>query len=179
MNKHQVIDITAKILGIYMAVEAVLSFKNFFWAISIGGSGDTQNITGILISSLFSFTLFAIVAYYLIRKSDKIADKVLVSEEDQNKIELNISQSFMLDLAIIIIGGVLLAFALPQLAYSLYRLLLYFLKSNSAYFSWGNDTIVILQAIIGFYAITNYPKIRKWIVRYQDKNDVIIDEDNK
>jgi len=173
MNKHQVIDVAAKILGIYMAVQAILSLKNLFWVISLGSAGDTDYILEMLLSSLFSFTLFAIVAYYLIRKSGKIANKVLAQDEDKEKIQLNIDRLFLLDLGIIIIGGVLLSFTLPQ--YSIYTLFFHFVKDSVPYYNWGNDTIVILQVILGFFAITNYSKIRKWIVRYQDKNDVMIE----
>ncbi len=175
MNKHQIIDVTAKILGIYMAVEAILSLKNLFWVISLGSAGDTDYIVEMLLSSLFSFTLFMIVAYYLIRKSGKIANKVLANDEDKEKIQLNIDRLFLLDLGVVIIGGVLLSFAIPQLAYSIYTLSFHFVKDSGHYFNWGNDTIVFLQAILGFFAITNYTRIRKWIVRYQDKNDVAVE----
>ena len=152
-----------KIFGLYAIYRAGLLLPDFFSIIYY----KTFLLIQILIFASF-FVFFGTLGYFSVLKTNLIIDKLRLthglSDEPMN---INIHRSSLLKIAIIVIGGLLVADSLPLLFSNLFQ---YFQNTN--YFSKFKDNrssplvvLYLLKVIVGSFMVADSRLVVNFIER--------------
>lgn len=132
MTPRSLFNIVLKILGLFLFKEIILLLPQIFnvFYFVITGSPFSQ-AAWVLFTTLLTIVLYWIAGYFLIFKSERIINEFKLDKGfDQETIPLNIHRSTILSISVIIIGGILIANALPEFCQNVYQ---YYLKIRYYY----------------------------------------------
>jgi hypothetical protein len=126
MKKSDVYEITIKILGIYLLVADISKLPGLLTFIrghdsSMNADQGIEQINLLWINGL-SFALLLILAVFLIAKTKFITQLVTNAADKQENVKLFADKKVIYEIALIIIGGLLIVNTLPDLIYRLYNL---------------------------------------------------------
>lgn len=126
MKKSDVYEITIKILGIYLLVADISKLPGLLTFFSSHGGNmnaeqGAEQINALLINCL-SFVLLFILAIFLIAKTKFITRVVTSSADYQENAKLFADRKVIYEMALLIIGGLLIVNTLPDLIYRIYNL---------------------------------------------------------
>lgn len=172
MTIRTLFNIILKILGIFF-IKDFLSlipqlFSVFLFVTKADSVGDA---IWTFVFSLLMLFIYGLVSYYLIAKSNLIIDKLELDKGfDQDSIALNVHRSTILSIAVIVIGGLLVADEIPNFFRKLY---LYFQEKRMTY-GQTNPTIsysVIsgVKIAVGLFLMTGQRQIVNFIERQRKK----------
>jgi hypothetical protein len=133
MSVKTLLNIVLKVLGILFMGDFIViipQFLSLFSMIINFGEGFT-----IFLSTILSVLAYGLVAYFLIFRTSWLIEKLRLDQDiEEDNVSINIKQSTLLSICIIIVAMVLILDAIPNLFRQLY---LYFeyLKNKGNYLS--------------------------------------------
>ena len=165
-------SILLKILGIYVVLESISVFPQFFSSVYYIFQNDSANDTIEII--FYSFTilgLYVFILWLFVYRTSWLIDKLKLEKGfEEEQINLNIKGSTILNIAIIIIGGLMLVESLPIFCKSMFQ----FFQQKSLFKDYPDTGWIItyfLKAIIGYLLMNN----SKYVVsRIQKQNSKTI-----
>ena len=161
-----------KIFGLYAIWQSILILPQFFSITYLSVENKTVFLVQILILLIY-LVLYAALGYYCVYKTKLVIDKLkLENGFNDEVININIHRSSLLKIAIIIVGGIMLADSLPLLTSNLFQ---YF--QNSAYSSKFKDNrysplviLYMLKVVIGYFMVADNRLIVNFIERKRKIN---------
>ena len=132
MTPRSLFNIILKVLGIFFIKdilgEVARFLSDFMYMIK---SGSYESSLWLLIFTLLILVIYACVIYYLVFKTEYVIEWLKLDRGfDEETIPLNIHRSTILSIAIIVIGGLLIANEIPNFCRLLYA---YYLQSKQPY----------------------------------------------
>jgi hypothetical protein len=126
MKKSDVYEITIKILGIYLLVADISKLPGLLTFLrghgsEINAEQGIEQVNLLWINGL-SFALLLILAIFLIAKTKFITRLVTNVSDQQENVKLFADRKVIYEIALVIIGGLLIVNSLPDLVYRLYNL---------------------------------------------------------
>jgi hypothetical protein len=126
MKKSDLYEIIIKVLGIYLLVADISKLPGLLTFLSAHGGNmnaapEAEQISDLWINSL-QFILLCILAVFLIAKTKFITRLVTNTADYQDNVKLFADRKVIYEIALLIIGGLLIANTLPDLIYRIYNL---------------------------------------------------------
>lgn len=172
MTLRTFFNITLKILGIFFIKDFLALIPQLFSAFVFVTKADSVgDAIWTLVFTLLILFIYGLVSYYLIAKSNLIIDKLELDKGfDQDNIALNVHRSTILSIAVIVIGGLLVADEIPNFCRQLY---LYFQEKRMTH-GLTNPTIsysVIsgVKIAVGLFLMAGQRQIVNLIERQRKK----------
>lgn len=181
MTPRSLFLIVLKIIGILFIKDILDIMPQFVYNISTLTQLNPSDSIWSIIFSFFTIVVYIYVANYFIFKTDVLIDKLKLDKNfGQNNFPLNIHRSTILNIVIIIIGGLLIADNIPLLCRSVY---LYFQNKsiNNAYskpIDYSFIVIYSVKIIVGLILIGNHQLFVNYIERKR-KRPAILNETNE
>ncbi|WP_295718570.1 hypothetical protein [Mucilaginibacter sp.] len=126
MKKSDIYEITIKILGVYLLVSNLSKVPGFFTFLKSFGAissadhaGEQMNLFWLNIAN---FVLMLAFSIFLIAGTRFITRLVTTTADKQENVKLFADRKVIYEIALIIIGGLLIVNSLPDLLYRLYNL---------------------------------------------------------
>jgi hypothetical protein len=127
MKKSDIYEITIKILGIYLLVAdisklpSLLTFVQNHGAVAMTTEQGSEQSNLLWINGL-SFLVLMVFAIFLIAGSKFITRLVTVRADREESVKLFADRKVIYEIALLIIGGLLIVNTLPDMLYRLYNL---------------------------------------------------------
>ena len=174
MTPRSLFTIILKIIGLFLIKEFLVSLASL---VSIGFSFAYRydDLAGggiwVILASLLVVFAYGFIAHYLIFRTEYVLDKLKLADGfDQDEFPLNIHRSTILSIAVIVIGGYMVASEIPNFCR---QILLYFQQRRMAY---GVDdpslSYVILsgvQIVVGLFLMAGQRHVVNLIERQRKK----------
>lgn len=174
MKKSDLYDIAIKLFGIGLLIETISMLKDFFMFVglqlSMSDSEVVRSQTNALIYGYAaSIAVALIVAFLLIFQSRWIARKTFRSA-DNPPVDFTIDKRSGLEIAFVVIGGLMITKAVSALGYQLIRLS-NVIQSEFSQENKGFDQIIwqLVLIIIGFFVIAGRKSIAGYFVRRDER----------
>jgi hypothetical protein len=126
MKKSDIYEITIKILGVYLLVSNLSKVPGFFTFLKSFGAissadhaGEQMNLFWLNIAN---FVLMLAFSIFLIAGTRFITRLITTTADRQENVKLFADRKVIYEIALIIIGGLLIVNSLPDLLYRLYNL---------------------------------------------------------
>ena len=171
MKKSEIIDLAIKILGIHVIIVGLLYLKDLHYLKSLFTKYDNSSIDSLaLILFLGGGIITFTIGYLLIFKS-KFVTSILSKDDSDFQIGSNINYEKTLDLALILIGVIILIFRFPGFISTIYRFISYlFGNMRNPYDFLMQDIGYFIHYLFCYILITNSKSISKWIIKTNRKN---------
>ena len=164
-----------KIFGLYLVWQIISFLPTFVSWINYLGSADAKSLLIAIIILCLILGFFILVARYSIFKTDWIIEKLKLEKGfADDRIEINIHRSSLLSIAIIVLGGLLLADGLPMFGYNVFTYIKY---SNEYQYKgiWDNRNTPalvssLLKVLIGYFMVADSRLIVNFIERKRKKS---------
>lgn len=117
MSIRTLLGIVLKVLGLLFIKDILGLLPQFLWLLSYEWNNNmTMELVWPLSTNLFMLFVYTVAAYYLIWKTEHTIDRLKLLEGfTEETIALNMHRSTVLSIAIIVIGGLMLATEIPNL----------------------------------------------------------------
>ena len=161
-----------KILGISLVLGSLTVIPQFLSALPFFGHNYNDNFYGaglLLLFLLLTIALYILVLWLFVFKTAWLIDKLHLDKGfTEERIELNISQSTVFTIAVIVVGGLIFVDSFPQLC----RQTFVFFQEKNLFREDPNSGWIIFQlvkTILGYLLMTNSQLVIKFIDRETDK----------
>jgi len=159
MKKSDIYEIAVKILGLYLVIYLISMFQQFVGSLLILFSGqhgfsnnDSIGFLNLLITLVY-WALYIGFIYLLLFKTKWIVKKICVESDYAENAQLFADKKTIFEIALLIIGGVMVVSALPDLGYRIYDFFMTFrtmglnisIKNNET----RNTVTSIIKLVIG------------------------------
>jgi hypothetical protein len=161
-----------KILGIWIILSSMITVPEFLTAIAYFGKvGGAEGVIIWILLLILVIALFAAILKLFVFKTDWVIDKLKLDKDfTEEKIDLNIHRSTILNIAIIVIGGLMFIDGLPLLIKDLFQY--YQEKDAFSRFTQNPKTgwiiYYIIKVVIG-YLLMIYSKVVVNLIERQRK----------
>jgi len=172
MTPRSLFNVILKILGIFLIKDLLFIIPQFIIAIIPNGSSSTSvmEIIGFLSIDLIVLSACAFLPYFLIFKTEVVVEKLkLYKGFDQETIPMNIHRSTIINISIIIIGGLLISEQIPTCLHQVY---VYFQEKKLYNQKAPNPVYIYLSLVkiaIGLFLITGQRQIVNFIEKQRKK----------
>ena len=157
-----------KILGISLVLGSLTVIPQIVSVFSFLGHNYNDNSYGfglLLVLLLLTIALYIFILWLFVFKTAWLIDKLHLDKGfTEEKIELNIKQSTVLSIAVIVVGGLMFVDSFPQLCKQIF---VYF-QQNNLFKDDPNSGWIIFQfvkTILGYLLMTNSQLVTKFIDR--------------
>jgi hypothetical protein len=160
--------IILKILGFYIFLQLLYLLPQLFTTITYLSEQQSSISFGMVAQSSFAISVYLFMIIAFVFRTDWLIDVLRLNKAiTEEKLELNIHRSTVLQIAIIVTGGLLLVDSLPLLLRGLFN---YYQEINvsSGFKSYSKGSVIVLQLIkvlISFFMITSSRLILNFIER--------------
>ena len=169
MTPRTLFNIILKVLGIFFIRDFLAMVPELLSFIDLFKSPEAPDVLWTFVSAVFTFSVYWIVSYYLIFRSELIIDKFKLDKGfNQTTIPVNTHQSTILSISIMVIGGVMVINGIPDLCRQFYLYLLdkkvNYSQTNRdiSFFALSASKIIIGLLLINYQKkIVNYLESRK------------------
>jgi hypothetical protein len=177
MTPRSLFSILLKILGIFFIKDFLVAVPQLIPVIIyLTKSGLVAEAVGALVTMLVVLVIYALISYFLVLKTGYIIDKMLLDKGfDQQTISLDIRYTTVVSIAIIIIGGLMVADEIPNYC----RLLFSYVQERRSTMVYGQRIpatgsisqttgyIIVsgIKIVIGLLLMSGQKKIVKWLDR--------------
>src|SRR5437868_3654116 len=124
MTIRDLFNIILKILGIFFIKDILATVPQLLSVFAVLSYPTNVQVSGAVftfIAILLMLLIYILICYYLVFRTNFIIDKLKLDRGfDQNTIPLNIHRSTILSIAIIVIGGLMVADETPNLCRQLF-----------------------------------------------------------
>ncbi|GEM_PF-323412 len=159
--------IMIKILGIWLGLGFLAIIPQFISALTYFGSNRNDNLFAIgYVVTLFLLTIgiYTLILRLFVFKTAWLIDKLHLDKGfEEEKFEMNVPHLTVLNIAIIVIGGIVFVDGLPQL----FRQAFVFLQQDNRFGESSNSGWIIFyiaKTILGYLLMTN----SQFVVRFID-----------
>lgn len=156
-------NILFKILGLWLVLNGLYLIPSYISSSAIifnSGAGDAVLIA--LIFVIIAFVYLFIIRLFIFN-TNKVIDKLKLADSiDEKRIDLNISYTKLLTIAIIIIGAIILIESLPLLVLEMIQFFQQKLVMRE-YPDTGWMIFYVVKSVIGYLLITNNKRIVSYI----------------
>lgn len=153
-----------KILGIWLVLDCFsIIAQGISTVIFTNSDDDLEIFGGILISIMMTLGIYVFILWLFVFKTSWIIDQLNLEKGfTEEKIELNIERSTILNIAIIVIGGLMFINALPEFCM---QILNYIQQKNMLIESVSAGWIFfhLVEIIIGYLLMTKSQNVVKFI----------------
>ncbi|MGZ5242707.1 MAG: hypothetical protein ACXWW0_02420, partial [Bacteroidia bacterium] len=160
--------------GLWLLYSSVLLIPQYFSLLfSSPPFEDAVFYIGLLSLGSFVFIVFLILRF-LVLKPNIIINRLKLDEGfEEEKFELNISSSSVISIAVIVIGGIMIADSLPDLMRQIYN---YFQMQSTGGFPAEHNPagwiiFHFIKILIGYFLITNHAVIANYVQSKKTKTD--------
>jgi len=166
-------SVLIKLIGLYLIWQLLIllpSIISIFAAARIYGDGSSI-IPDIILRTVHILVIIFIIRSCLFRTDDVIIKLRLMKGNEDERIEVNIHRSSLLKIAIIVLGGLLLADSTPFLGFQLIsyfentQVKLSFIENRASPYLVAE----LLKVIIGYFMVTDSRLIVNFIERKRKK----------
>ena len=156
--------ILLKIVGLFILFSCISIIPQFYSTISfIDGNLNIENLLLIWLMLIASIVVYIIIIRLFLFKTEWLVEKLKLGKNfNEERIDLNIKSSTVLTIAIIVIGGLMLAESLPNFCSGLFN----FLQQKTLFKDYLDSHWLIyhfLKIIIGYLLLTNGKRLTKYI----------------
>jgi hypothetical protein len=148
--------ILLKILGIWLVIDSFVVIPQFFSALFLSMSYNTEmNVLITLGAMLLTITIFIFILYLFVFRTEWLIRKLKLEKGfAEERLELNLQQSSVLSIAIIVIGGIMLVESLPDFCRHVF---MFYQENNQFKDSPSGASILFygLKALAGYLLMTN------------------------
>ncbi len=161
--------ILIKILGLSILFSSLTVIPQFFSTLysTFQNGNNYTEISFFLILILF---IYLLILRFFVFKPEWIIDKLKLEKNIEERINLNIKASTILNISIAVIGGVMLAGSIPMLCETLFE----FFRQSSLFIDFENSKWIVayfLKSLIGYLLFTNSKTVTKLIFKQADEID--------
>jgi len=166
MTTRSLFNIILKILGLFFIQDILATLPQLLSIILYLTKTDTiGEVIWSFLTTLMILFVYCVISFYLIFRSELIIDKLKLDKGfDQEIIPLNIHRSTILSIAVIVIGGLLVADEIPTF---FYRLTTYFQEKRMTYGQTDPTVAYIVLAgakvLVGLLLMINQKRIVNFI----------------
>jgi hypothetical protein len=160
--------ILLKIIGLYIFLQAFYVLPQLFITITYLSEQHGSLAFGIIAQFLFAISVYLFMIIAFIFRTDWLINALRLNKSiTEEKLELNIHRSTVLQIAIIVTGGLLLVDSLPLLLRGLFN---YYqdinLYSGFKRYPKGGDVILqLVKVLVSFFMVTSSRLIVNFIER--------------
>ncbi|WP_259068272.1 hypothetical protein HDF24_08685 [Mucilaginibacter sp. X4EP1] len=168
-----------KIFALYLIWQILTIIPSFVSNLISSVSQDKGALFTVFAGALFVVLLFTAIVRYCLFQTDRVIDKLHLEKGfPDEKLEINIHRSSLLSIAIIILGGVMLADALPLLIANIFSYIQG--SDNTIKFRDNHATPYLiayfLKVVIGYFLVADSRLVVNFIERKRKKS-IIAAED--
>jgi uncharacterized membrane protein YidH (DUF202 family) len=170
MTPRTLFTILIKIFGISLLMDALTIIPQFLGTAStIGQSYSTDSLAIFLIIIVLVLIIMAIYLLFIracLFKTDFIINKLSLDKHfTEEKFEINVDHTTILPIAIIVIGGLLIIDALPDLCRELFSYIQQQRQEGQGFANPSLSWIIFfsIKLSIGYLLISNNKRLTKWI----------------
>lgn len=161
--------ILIKILGLSILLSSLTVIPQFFSTIysTFQNGNNYTEISFFLILILF---IYLLILRLFVLNPEWIIDKLKLEKNIEERIELNIKASTILNISVAVIGGLMLAGSIPMLCETLFD----FFRQSSLFIDFENSKWIVayfLKSLIGYLLFTNSKAVTKFIFKQADETD--------
>jgi hypothetical protein len=161
--------ILIKILGLSILLSSLTVIPQFFSTLySTFQNGN--NYTEILFFLILILFIYLLILRLFVLNPEWIIDKLKLEKNIEERIELNIKASTILNISVAVIGGLMLAGSIPMLCETLFD----FFRQSSLFIDFENSKWIVayfLKSLIGYLLFTNSKAVTKLIFKQADETD--------
>ena len=180
MKKSDIYEVTIKILGLYLAVSCfsifgslILGLSQFIYVSGSDFNGNTKSNFNLGDIVLFLGEAAFILVYLrilriMIFKTKTIVKKITVDSDYEENAKLFAEKQTVLEIALMIIGGISVVWAIPEIGNKIYLLLSRSYKSNN-YVSYFISTLI--QLVLGILIFLDAKPLAKYFLRDKKAED--------
>ena len=162
-----------KIFGLYLVWQTLIILPSFFSTlIFMSTSGDKTSLFTTFSAILFIVCFFIAILRYCIFKTDWVIEKLQLEKGlGEEKLEINIHRSSLLGIAIIVLGGLMLADGLPLLVYYSFQ----YVQHDNTYTKLVDNRSTpwlvtnFLKIVLGYFMVSDSRLIVNFIERKRKK----------
>jgi len=170
-----------KAFGLYLTWQTLIIIPSFFSAlIYVNSTPDKSDWLPTISVTVLIILIFISVLRFCIFKSEWVIEKLSLTKGfADEKIDINIHRSSLLSIAIIVLGGLMLADGLPLLIFNIFD----YIQHNSSYDSFSKNRYSpyiisnLVKVIIGYFMIADSRLIINFIERKRKK--AVINEESE
>ena len=126
MKKSDIYEITIKILGVYLLVSNLSKVPGFFTFLktfsAISGADHATEQMNLFWLNIINFAFMLALSIFLIAGTKLITRLITNSADKQENVKLFADRKVIYEIALIIIGGLLIVNTVPDLLYRLYNI---------------------------------------------------------
>lgn len=172
-----------KIFGLYLIWQILTLLPSFFSTlVFMFRNDDKLSVFTTLCAIVVIGCTFALIFRLCLFKTDFLIEKLRLNKgfEDEH-ININIHRSSLLSMAIIVIGGLMLADGVPLLVYDGFQ----YIQRDSAYATFGRNPSSpwlitnFIKVIIGYFMVTDSRLIMNFIERKRKKAQITSEETDR
>ena len=156
--------ILIKIIGLWLLFECLSLLPQFFSAFTFtNGTLDTEFIFAVWAMLIGVAIIYILLVRLFIFKSDWLIEKLKLTDNfNEESIDVNIKSTTVLSIAIIVMGGIILASSIPAFL----SLLFEYYQRRTTFMEYKETSWLIfhfIKIIIGYLLLTNSKIITQYI----------------
>ncbi|MFI5136563.1 MAG: hypothetical protein ACHQIM_01965 [Sphingobacteriales bacterium] len=167
-----------KIFSLYLIWQTLVILPSFFSTLIFVGGQDKITMFTTVSAIVFIALFFIFIIRYCLFQTDRVIDKLHLEKGfPDEKLEINIHRSSLLSIAIIILGGLMLADGLPLLVYHAF----YYIQRSDAFIKFQDNRATpylvsnFLKVLFGYFMVADNRLIVNFIERKRKKTATNID----
>jgi signal transduction histidine kinase len=169
-----------KIFALYLIWQILVFVPSLISTITYSNGQDSKSIFYIVTFFVFIGLFFYFIIDYCLFQTDKVINKLRLTKGfTDEKLEINIHRSSLLTIAVIVLGGLMLANSLPSLISNM----LFYVERNDASTKFRDNPatryviVDFLKVVIGYFMLADSRLIVNFIERKRKKSVVTVEED--
>ena len=156
--------ILLKIVGLILLFSCISIIPQFYSTLSFSnGDLNTESLILIWLMCIVSIIIYIIIIRLFLFKTEWLVEKLKLEKNfNEERIDLNIKTSTVLTVAIIVIGGLMIAESLPNFCSRLFN----FLQQEMLFKDYPDSSWLVyhfLKIIIGHLLLTNGKRLAEYI----------------
>jgi len=161
-----------KIIGIWLVLDSVTVVSQFFSTLIFMFSNDSYEDSIItLLLLVFTIAIYIFILRLFVFKTEWLINKLHLDKGfNEEKIDLNIEQSTIFTIAIIVIGGVMLVDSLPQFCKEVFT----FFQQDNLFRNSPTAVWILfhlIKVVLGYLLITNSKQVVSFIQKQTTKQN--------
>ena len=169
MTRSQILDLSIKIIGIYLFAKSITILKDIYILAGLYHN-EYSDVPPLVVVSFYvaAIAIMVFVAYYLTFRSKQITSRIFKSAESELPV-ITLGFEKGLELALIIFGLNILIFKFPLFIQAINHMIWHFIdKYDQPYSFIDNGLVYIIFYLFGLVLILKPKTIARWISQYTD-----------
>ncbi|RRQ45289.1 hypothetical protein [Chryseobacterium sp. SC28] len=156
--------ILLKIIGLLLLFSCISLIPQFYSTLSFtSGNLDTENLLIVWLMQILSVIIYILIIRLFLFKTEWLVEKLKLEKNfNEERIDVNIKSSTVLNIAIIVIGGLMITESFPNFCSALFH----FLQQKTLFKDYPDSHWLIfhfIKIIIGYLLLTNGKRFAEYI----------------